>query len=59
MEIVRYVQDGSARVGVRNDGRVAPLRWASTVAEVLARPLAELREGLTDLGPSTDSAEVT
>lgn len=58
MEIVRYVQDGSAQVGVRGEGKVAPLRWASTVAEVLAQPLEDLRESLTDLGPAVDAAEI-
>ncbi|GAB3301421.1 fumarylacetoacetate hydrolase family protein [Parasphingorhabdus pacifica] len=58
MEIVRYLQDGVTRVGVRDEGEVAPLRWASTVAEVLAQPLADLRGSLTETGPAVDAAEV-
>ncbi|MCM2580618.1 fumarylacetoacetate hydrolase family protein [Streptomyces meridianus] len=59
MEIVRYVQDGGVRVGVRKDGKVAALTWASSIAEVLAQPLEELRERLADLGPATDDAGLT
>lgn len=59
MEIVRYMQDGSPQVGIRSDGTVAALRWASTVAEVLAQPLEGLPERLTDLGPAVDATTVT
>lgn len=59
MEIVRYVQDGSAQVGVRDGGNVAPLRWASTVAEVLEQPLEGLRQCFDDLGPTADAAGTT
>lgn len=59
MEIVRYLQNGSARVGVRSEGEVAPLRWTSTVADVLAQPLGDLRERLTDLGDPVDPAAIT
>lgn len=59
MEIIRYLHDGSARVGVRKDGTVAPLRWATTVAEVLAQPLNGLRERLTDLGTPVSADRIT
>lgn len=59
MEIVRYVRDGNAQVGIREGERVAPLRWASTVAEVLAQPMEGLRERLADLGPVVDPAAIT
>ena len=60
MEIVRYVEPGAAqpRVGVRRDGRVAPVRWA-TVAELLREPLDALREGLVPDGHDVDADSVT
>lgn len=58
MEIVRYARDGGTEVGVLDEGKVAPLRWASTVAEVLAQPSSELRERLVDVGPAVDAADV-
>jgi 2-dehydro-3-deoxy-D-arabinonate dehydratase len=59
MEIVRYVESGAApRVGVRSDGRVAPVPWGS-VAELLREPLDGLRERLSPSGPEIDAAEVT
>jgi 2-dehydro-3-deoxy-D-arabinonate dehydratase len=58
MEIVRYVEPGGApQVGVRSDGRVAPLRGGS-VAELLREPLDALRERLVPDGPEVDAAEV-
>jgi 2-dehydro-3-deoxy-D-arabinonate dehydratase len=59
MEIVRYVElrAPGPRVGVRRDGRVAPLPWGS-VAELLREPLDVLREGLIPSGPYVDAAEV-
>lgn len=59
MDIVRYVQDGRVRVGIRKDGTVAPLTWASSMAEVLAQPLEGLRGRLAELGPATDVDDVT
>ncbi|AXK34980.1 fumarylacetoacetate hydrolase [Streptomyces armeniacus] len=59
MEIVRYVQDGTTQVGVRSDGSVAALPWAATVADLLARPLDDLRRRLTDRAPAVDAARVT
>ena len=60
MEIVRYVEQGAAqpRVGVRREGRVAPLPWGS-VAELLREPLGSLREGLVPDGPEVDAEGVT
>ncbi|CAL9331753.1 hypothetical protein SUDANB6_00086 [Streptomyces sp. enrichment culture] len=58
MEIVRYARDGRTEVGVLDEGKVAPLRWASTVAEVLAQPSGGLRERLADVGPAVDAADV-
>lgn len=58
MEIVRYVQEGRVRAGVRSGGKVAPLRRVSTVAEILARPLEGLDELLADLGPAVGAGEV-
>jgi 2-dehydro-3-deoxy-D-arabinonate dehydratase len=60
MEIVRYVEQGAAqpRVGVRRDGKVAPVRWGS-VAELLREPLHTLRDGLAPHGPEVDAAGVT
>lgn len=49
MDIVRYLDtEGYPRVGVRNDGRVTPLPWAPSIAEVLRQPLAVLRERLEE-----------
>ncbi|OLT14082.1 fumarylacetoacetate hydrolase [Pseudonocardia sp. CNS-139] len=60
MEIVRYVEPGSQqpRVGVRRDGRVAPVVYGS-VAELLREPLAALRAGLGPTGPDLPAADVT
>ena len=60
MEIVRYVEPGAAeaRVGLRQDGRVAPVGFDS-VAALLREPVATLREKLGPAGPEVDAAEVT
>jgi 2-dehydro-3-deoxy-D-arabinonate dehydratase len=60
MEIVRYVEPGAPqpRVGVRRDGRVAPVGFDS-VAALLREPVAGVREKLTPAGPEVDAAAVT
>jgi 2-dehydro-3-deoxy-D-arabinonate dehydratase len=60
MEIVRYVEQGAAqpRVGVRRDGKIAPVRFGS-VAELLREPLDALRAGLEPAGPEVDAGAVT
>lgn len=58
MEIVRYVEAGAVRVGVRRGAEVAPLRRATGVADVLAQPLDGVRELLADLGPAVDACGV-
>jgi 2-dehydro-3-deoxy-D-arabinonate dehydratase len=58
MEIVRYVEPGGVpRVGVRSNGRVAPVRGGSA-AELLREPLDALRERLVPDGPEVDAADV-
>lgn len=59
MEIVRYAADGAVQVGVRDAGKVAPLRRAGSVAELLARPLDAVRDLLADQGPPVDPAAIT
>jgi 2-dehydro-3-deoxy-D-arabinonate dehydratase len=60
MEIVRYVEPGASepRVGVRQEGRVAPVGFAG-IAEMLREPVAALRDKLAPTGPEVDAAEVT
>ncbi|WP_219419778.1 fumarylacetoacetate hydrolase family protein [Pseudonocardia nigra] len=60
MEIVRYLEAGAAtpRVGLRRDGRVAPLPWNS-IGELLRESADTLRERLTPSGPEVDAAAVT
>jgi 2-dehydro-3-deoxy-D-arabinonate dehydratase len=60
MEIVRYVEQGAAqpKVGVRRDGKIAPVRFGS-VAELLREPLDALRAGLEPAGPEVDAGAVT
>ncbi|WP_433288330.1 fumarylacetoacetate hydrolase family protein [Pseudonocardia sp. CA-142604] len=58
MEIVRYIEPGaqSPRVGLRRDGKVLPLPWAS-VAELLRESRDELRERLTAAGDAEVDAD--
>ncbi len=60
MEIVRYVEQGAAepRVGVRRDGKIAPVN-AGSVAELLREPLDALRAALEPAGPEVDADAVT
>jgi 2-dehydro-3-deoxy-D-arabinonate dehydratase len=60
MEIVRYVAPGASdpRIGVRREGRVAPVAFGS-IAELLRAPLAAARDGLAPTGPELDASEVT
>ncbi|OZM79127.1 fumarylacetoacetate hydrolase family protein [Pseudonocardia sp. MH-G8] len=60
MEIVRYVEQGGTqpRVGVRREGKIAPVRYGS-VAELLQESQDALRAGLEPTGPEVDAATVT
>ena len=61
MEIVRYAARDTVHIGIREEGKVAPLRWATSMGQVLARPLDGLRELLDDRGSAVaeDAAGAT
>jgi 2-dehydro-3-deoxy-D-arabinonate dehydratase len=60
MEIVRYVAAGdtSPRVGVRDGDTVAPLTWATSLAEVLRVALADLPERCKEVGERVAVSDV-
>lgn len=61
MYLVRYDDAGVVRIGVPRSGRIAPLSGVATLGELLALPLAEIRQLLDAPGgaPGVDLADVT